>query len=421
MEPLLFLAHRIPYPPTKGDKVRSYHFLRHLATRYRVFLGTFVDDPADLEHIDALRAICAEVHVERIERRAMRVRGLAALLRGAPVTLDYFRSRNLRAWVEGVTARERIRTAFAYSSPMAQYLLGMSHVRRVADFVDLDSAKWSSYAERHRWPMSALYRREATRLLAFEREVAARIEATLFVTGDEAQLLAAAAPESAQRIFAIENGVDSDYFSPAHTFESPFEAAEHPIVFTGAMDYWPNVDAVTWFAREVLPRVRQRDNRARFHIVGMNPDRAVRALEGDAVNVTGRVADVRPYLCHASAIVAPLRVARGIQNKVLEAMAMGRPVVATTASAAALSAQPGIELEVADDADVFAARVLGAMVPVHGAELGARARARVLADYQWSARLARLDDLLARSPPRSVAPSVTRVPPHGTRRPVSAR
>ncbi|TMH54809.1 MAG: glycosyltransferase, partial [Betaproteobacteria bacterium] len=224
-------------------------------------------------------------------------------------------------------------------------------------------------------------------------------------------------PECANRIVAIENGVDSDYFSPAHGLESPFSASEHPIVFTGTMDYWPNVDAVVWFAREVLPRIRQHDASARFHVVGMNPHRTVRALEGDAaVNVTGRVDDVRPYLRHARAVVAPLRVARGIQNKVLEAMAMGQPVVVTSAAAAALSARIGVELEFADDAAAFAAKVLAVMEPAAAAIMGRRARARVLADYTWTSRFARLDELIAQSETTRSAPT----PAYASPRPATA-
>ncbi len=217
------------------------------------------------------------------------------------------------------------------------------------------------------------------------------------------------------RIVAIENGVDSEYFSPMHGFASPFAAGEQPIVFTGTMDYWPNVDAVAWFAREVLPRIRQQDSRARFHVVGMNPDSQVRALQGDAVSVAGRVDDVRPYLAHARAVVAPLRVARGIQNKVLEAMAMGRPTVVTAACAAVLTARQGVELEAADDASDFAAKVLAVMDPERGDGMGRLARARILADYTWSSRLARLDEVIARTdlarPPPSDAAPLRRLAP----------
>jgi len=324
------------------------------------------------------------------------------------MTLPYFRSRTLQQWVKDVVQREHIARAFVFSSPMAQYVLDLPGVQTFVDFVDMDSAKWDDYARRRAWPVSAIYRREGRRLLAFEKFVAARADASLFVTREEAQLLARAAPACASRIVAIENGVDGEYFSPEHVSASPFAPGEHPIVFTGSMDYWPNVDAVAWFAREVLPQIRQRDPRARFHIVGMNPNSEVQGLQGDAVSVVGRVDDVRPYLLHARAVVAPLRVARGIQNKVLEAMAMGRPTVVTSACAAVLTARPGFELEIADEAPDFAAKVLAVMDPAHGDEVGRLARARILADYVWSSRLARLDDFIARA---DVARPTTSTPP----------
>jgi sugar transferase (PEP-CTERM/EpsH1 system associated) len=409
MDPLLYLCHRLPFPPNKGDKVRSHHFLKHLARRYRVFLGTFVDDPADWEHVEALRALCAEVHVEALSRRRRRVASASGFLTGEALTLPYFRSRRLREWVREVVRRERIGRAFAYSSPMAQYLADLPSVRRVVDFVDLDSAKWGDYARTRPWPVSAVYAREARRLLRFEREAASHAEAVVFVTEEEAQLFRREAPESAGHVMSIRNGVDSAHFSPAHGFASPFAPGEHAIVFTGAMDYWPNVDAVVWFAREVLPAVRQSDPAARFYVVGMNPDAAVRALADDAATkVTGRVGDVRPYLQHARVVVAPLRVARGIQNKVLEAMAMARPTVVTPAMAPALAAVRGVEFETAAEAGEFARRVLELMDPARARRMGALARSRVLADYAWPASFRLLDELLehdAAAPRRSATPA----------------
>jgi sugar transferase (PEP-CTERM/EpsH1 system associated) len=349
------------------------------------------------------------MHVEPIVRASRRWRGAAAaLLTGEPLTLPYFRSATLAEWVRQVVRRERIERAIAYSSPMAQYLLDLP-VRSVVDFVDLDSAKWDDYARRRRWPVSWLYGLEARRLFAFERTVAEGVAASVFVTRDEARLLSAAVPHCANRIVAIENGVDSEYFSPQRDSASPFERGEHAIVFTGSMDYWPNIDAVTWFVREVLPRVRRHDDRARFHIVGMNPDASVRALVSTSVRVTGRVDDVRPYLAHARVVVAPLRIARGIQNKILEAMAMGRPTVVTSGAARPLTARPGSELEVADDAEDFATKVLAAMQPATGEAMGRCARSRIEADYAWDSKLTGYDALLAgsdepRAIPASAAP-----------------
>ena len=398
MESLLFLAHRLPYPPNKGDKVRSYHFLKHLAQRYRVFLGTFIDDPADREHVPAVRSLCAELCVETLTPWRQRARSLGALLSGEALSLPYFRSRRLAAWAAETARRHDVRRAFVYSSAMAQYALGLP-LDTLVDFVDMDSAKWGDYASRRGWPASAVYGREARCLLAYERRVAARARASVFVTEEEAQRFRLSAPECARSVTAIRNGVDAEYFSPAHVFASPFARGELPIVFTGAMDYWPNVDAVVWFARDVLPAIRSAQPAARFYVVGMNPDASVRALAGDAaVTVTGRVPDVRPYLRHAAAVVAPLRVARGIQNKVLEAMAMGKPVVASAACAAALSARPGTDLAVASDAPGFAAATLWAMRPPEAQRLSEHARERIVRDYAWLQSLRQLEHLLGGMP-----------------------
>jgi sugar transferase (PEP-CTERM/EpsH1 system associated) len=395
VQSLLFLSHRLPYPPNKGDKVRSFHFLRHLAQRYRIFLATFIDDPADWQHLQALEAMCAEVHVERIVPRWRRAASLRGLLDGEALTLPYFRSRGLARWIDALVCREHMACAFAFSSPMAQYLLKWPRIPCVVDFVDMDSAKWGDFASRRSWPGSALYRREARRLLAFEQHVAAHASASTFVSDEESRLFRAAAPDCAGRVAVVPNGVDSEYFSPSHPFPSPFGPEEHPIVFTGAMDYWPNVDAAAWFAGYVLPQIRSRDPLARFYVVGMNPNAAVQALGRDrAVTVTGRVDDVRPYLRHARVVVAPLRVARGIQNKILEAMAMAKPVVASAASAASLSVRAGIDLEVASAAREFASKVLSLMDPPRAASMGQQARAHVGRHYAWSAALRSLDELL---------------------------
>ena len=409
MEPLLFLAHRLPYPPNKGDKVRSYHFLKHLAQRYRVFLGTFVDDPADAEHVPTVRSLCADVHVETLTPWRQRARSLSALLNGEALSLPYFRSRRLAAWSADIARRHQVRRAFVYSSAMAQYALGLPGVDRFVDFVDMDSAKWDDYASRRGWPASAVYGREARCLLAYERRVAKSACASIFVTEEEAQRFCRSAPECAGSVTVIRNGVDAEYFSPSHAFDSPFARDERAIVFTGAMDYWPNVDAVVWFAREVLPAIRRAQPAARFYVVGMNPDAAVRTLASDAaVTVTGRVPDVRPYLQHAAVVVAPLRVARGIQNKVLEAMAMARPVVATTACASALSARLGTDLAAASDAHGFAAATLWAMQPPHAQGLAQHARERIVRDHAWRRSLLQLDELLDRAhvlaPQTAIAP-----------------
>lgn len=391
MADLLYLVHRMPYPPDKGDKVRSYHLLRHLAQRHRVHLGTFIDDPRDEAHLPAVRKLCASVHAVRLHPLRAKVAGLAALIGGEALTLGYYRDASMRRWAEQTANDQPLEAAVVFSSSMAQFAEGLG-LPTFVDFVDVDSAKWSAYAERRPWPLSWLYRMEGERLLAYERRVAATAARSFFVTEREAELFRTLAPECAPRVEPISNGVDADHFAPDPARPSPFGEGERPLVFTGAMDYWPNVDAVAWFAAEVLPALRARHPALRLHIVGRDPARAVQALAGEAVNVTGTVPDVRPFLQHAAVVVAPLRVARGVQNKVLEAMAMARPVVAMAACAEPLSAEPERELLVARDADGFARQVEALLADRARADaIGTLARRRVLSDYSWDAHLGAFD------------------------------
>ena len=356
MANVLYLVHRMPYPPNKGDKVRSYHILEHLRARHQVYLGTFIDDPEDEPHVATLRERCADLYVARLSRGRSAVGSLGGLLGGQALTLGYYRDAGLRRWIRQTVQRTPIDAVVVFSSAMAQYAEELP-APMIVDFVDVDSAKWAEYARHHRWPMSWLYRREGRQLLAHERHVAHRAVRSFFVTEKETDLFRQLAPDCADLVEAIGNGVDAQAFAPDAARASPFGADEHALVFTGAMDYWPNIDAVTWFAAEVMPGLQRSWPGLRFHIVGRNPAPAVRALAGPAVNVTGTVPDVRPYLQHARVVVAPLRLARGIQNKVLEAMAMARPVVASANCAEPIGAEPGVELLTATTAADYAAQV----------------------------------------------------------------
>lgn len=388
---LLLLVHRIPYPPNKGDKIRSYHLLKFLAERYRVHLGTFVDDPDDWQHVPKVEALCASSHFVRLGPLQGRLRSLGALARGASLSRGFYRDRGMRAWVENTMATHGVERIMMFSSPMAQYAEAYPQARRVIDFCDVDSDKWRQYADKKPFPMNWLYRHEAKCLLAYERAVAARFDASLFVSAPEAELFRQLAPESAERIGFFNNGVDTDYFTPDQAYSSPFAAGELPMVFTGAMDYWPNVDAVQWFADHVLPQVLAQVPQARFYIVGARPSQAVQSLANrPGIHVTGTVPDVRPYLAHARVAVAPLRIARGIQNKVLEAMAMGCPVVASPQAFEGIEAEPDKHLLVADAPPDYAAAVAG-LLHAPGLAMGAAARACVQARYSWSAHLSRIE------------------------------
>jgi sugar transferase (PEP-CTERM/EpsH1 system associated) len=394
---LLLLVHRLPYPPNKGDKVRSFHLLKHLLQTHRVFLGTFIDDPEDEQHLPTLRALCPDLHVERIHPRRAKLASLRGLFSGEALTLAYYRSAGMQRWVKDIAAQHSLQASVVFSSsmaPLAQPLLPA--VPMLVDFVDVDSAKWSQYAPEHRWPLSWLYRREGRELLAYERRVAAQARQSFFVTPNEVALFLSQAPECQGRVQALCNGVDAEFFQPSAAQASPFPPNELPIVFTGAMDYWPNIDGVAWFAQDMLPAVRARWPQARFYIVGRSPSAAVRALAASDVVVTGTVPDVRPYLQHAAAVVAPLRVARGIQNKILEAMAMAQPVITVNSCADAIGADAAQGLLRADAPAEFA-EALQALLsdPSASRALGDRARQYVLQGFSWQAHLAGLDCFLA--------------------------
>jgi sugar transferase (PEP-CTERM/EpsH1 system associated) len=391
MEDLLLLIHRIPYPPNKGDKIRSYHLLKHLAQRYRVHLAAFVDDADDWQHVPRVEALCASSHFAPLNPARARVRSLGALLANRSLSLDYYRDAGLAAWTANAMQAHDVKRIVVFSSAMAQYAEAYPDARRVVDFCDVDSDKWRQYAEQKSWPMSWLYRHEARQLLAYERHVARACDASLFVSAPEADLFKGLAPESAAKIGFFNNGVDTDYFSPERSYVSPYAAGERAVVFTGAMDYWPNIDAVQWFAADVFPQLRARYADLRFYIVGARPSGAVQALaQLPGVVVTGTVPDVRPYIAHAKVAVAPLRIARGIQNKVLEAMAMATPVVVSPQALEGIEAIPGTDLVLAPDAAAFVAAVATLLDQSDGA-LGKAARAKVEQLYSWPSNLARIE------------------------------
>lgn len=397
MANLLYLVHRLPYPPNKGDKVRSYHLLRHLLQRHRVFLGTFIDDPDDEQHLPTLKALCPDLHVERIQPRSAKIKSLTGLLSGEALSLAYYRSAGMQQWVQATAAAHDLQASVVFSSAMAQYAQPLlAQVPMLVDFVDVDSAKWTQYAPAHRWPLSMLYRREGRRLLAYEREVAAQSRRSYFVTPNETALFVSQAPECRDKVQSLSNGVDSDFFAPDPQRPNPFPEGEQAVVFTGAMDYWPNIDGVSWFVADMLPRLRVHWPRARFYIVGRSPSAQVLALASEHVVVTGTVPDVRPYLQHASAVVAPLRVARGIQNKILEAMAMQQAVVTVNSCADAIGASADQGLLRAETAEAF----VQALQPLldttsHAAEHGVKAREFVEQHFSWQAHLSGIDHYLA--------------------------
>jgi sugar transferase (PEP-CTERM/EpsH1 system associated) len=286
---------------------------------------------------------------------------------------------------------------------MAQYLPALPpSALRIVDFVDVDSEKWRTLAALRAWPRSWLYRRESARLRAFDRAAAEGCDHCLFVSAAEARVFQELNPAARARTRVVPNGVDGRYFAPDAGHPRPFAPGGPVLAFTGDMGYWPNEDAVLWFARAVLPALRARRADLRFVVVGRAPGRRLRgAAPRLGIELTGAVPDVRPFLAHAALVVAPLRFGRGVANKVLEAMAMAKAVVATPAAVAGLELRPEHEILLAATPDAFAEAVDRLLDPPRAADLGTRARARVVADHSWEASFRRLDNLLAARPHRA--------------------
>lgn len=390
---VLYLAHRIPYPPDKGDKIRSWRTLDHLTRRFDVHLAAFVDDPADFRHQAFLESRCDSVALIPLNRKLATLRSAKGFITGEPLTMPYYRDARMQAAV--AAARDTgLAAEIAFSSSMAPYLAEDAGAPRLVDLCDADSAKWTEYARRKSWPLSAVYEREGRRLAAAESAIINFADATFAISEEEADLLASR-DAAGKDVHWFCNGVDGDAFAPGAVAA---DDRRFSAVFVGAMDYWANVDAVLWFMREVWPLVRAAAADATFAIVGSNPAREIRLLDGkDGVAVTGRVDDVRPYVEGAALVVAPLRIARGVQNKVLEAMAMAKAVVSTPAGLEGIDAQIGVEALAAASAEAFAREVVR-LIDDRGAakEIGAAARARILADYQWPQQMARFDAVLDR-------------------------
>ncbi len=392
MSDLLFLAHRTPFPPDRGDRIRSWHILRHLALQRPVHLIAFGEEgepvPAELQ------ALCASVRLIP-HRRGKWGAGAASLFSGLPVSVEYFIDRAFRAAVEDRLARSAIRTIYAFSSQMAAYLPLDHGLRVLLDLVDCDSEKFEALAQASSPAMAALYRREARLLRAFERQAAARADAVIFVSAPEAAAFKAQCPMVHGRVHIVPNGVDLRYFRPQPLRVLPPKGPAN-LLFVGQMDYPPNIDAALSFARETMPILRTAGVPLRFQIVGRAPSRAVRALaSAPDIEVHGDVPDVRPWLAQAAVVVAPLRIARGVQNKILEAMASARPVVATSQAITGLAVDKNRDIVEADTPQEQADALLDLLAdPNKRAALGASARRCVERAYDWRGTYHQLDQLM---------------------------
>jgi polysaccharide biosynthesis protein PslH len=386
---VLYLCHRIPYPPDKGDKIRAFRQVKAIASCHEVDVFTFADDPADLSHRSTLLEHCNRLTVVSLNPRFARLRSLPFLFTRKPLTLPYFYSAELAGKIRQASCQRSYDRVFVYCSAMAQYAEALD-LPVITDLVDVDSDKWTQYSTFASWPFSTVYSREGRALREYERRVCERSDCVIVTTDREARL---ARQISGAPVHVIPNGIDGEHFAPPVTTPP----IVHPTIgFIGDMSYFPNEEAVTYFARRVLPLVRQSLPAARFLIVGRSPSRRIQQLRyQEGIDVTGFVPDVRVWMAKMHVSVAPFSIAAGIQNKILEAMAFGLPVVATSKAVQGLSADTARAVDVADNSGDIAAKIIRFVQnPKFARATGAEGRRRVVAEYDWERSSRRLLQVL---------------------------
>ena len=379
---LLYIAHRIPYPPNKGDKIRSYNEVLYLSKRFEVDLVCFLEGSEDNKHLRALQGICrtATGFFRGPLLKGMRL--LGGFLRGRPLSVALYDHGGMRRKIKRLIREHDYERIMIFSGQMTQYIPAEMMPRTVIDFCDVDSHKWDNYADRMPAYASWFYRLEAKRLFAFENAASMSSLSSIFITPAELKIFTGLG--GAGRLLSLGNGVDTGFFSPT---TGPIEPGR--ILFTGAMDYFPNEEGVAWFAKEVFPQVRKSFPSSRFVIAGSNPSLKVRALARmDGVDVTGYVQDMRAEQSKANIVVVPLRIARGMQNKVLEAMACGKAVVVGRAAMGGIHAVHGRDLFVAETPAEFRACLEKLLAdPLLVETMGQAARRYIEANLSWETNL----------------------------------
>jgi sugar transferase (PEP-CTERM/EpsH1 system associated) len=404
---ILYIAHRIPYPPNKGDKIRSFNEIKHLSSFHKVDLVCLADNIDDLKFKSDLEKYCRQVFVQHLKISQAKLRGFINLIRGKAISVGYFYMKKIQQVIDRWISDTVYDAIICFSSPMAEYLFQspfLSHCfskfaqpatrnpKLIMDFCDLDSDKWLQYSQRSKFPLNLIYRIENKRLLKYEKKINKSFDNSVFVSQQEADLFYRLFPE-VKNISVIGNGVDYEYFSPEFRTLNP---DPRTLMFTGAMDYWANVDGVLWFCEKIFPMIRAGYPKVQFYIVGSNPNPEIQKLGSNkCINVTGFVEDIRPYYNNADICVIPLRIARGVQNKILEAMSMGKAVVTTSTAVQSIKATSGVHLLVEDNSDKFAEAV-SMLLENHTLRnyLGTNARQFIKSNYNWQKNMKKFEELV---------------------------
>lgn len=400
MREILFLSHRIPFPPNRGDKIRSHNLLKRIAQIAPVHVATFAEDDADMAEEVELAGVAKTYSLVR-RAKPLVLAGLQSLVSGQPISLHAFYDHSLAHYVRETLESRAIGTIFIFSGQMGQYVPENFAGRVVMDFVDVDSLKFENFARRPRNLARSVFAREGRLLRDEEARIATHADVSLLISTEEAALFSNRL-KSQERELAdvrvLRNGIDSTFFDPAASaLEERIDDLPEPrLIFTGQMDYPPNVDAVVRAANCIMPLIRAEFPATSFHVVGRNPTENVRSLDGvNGTRVWGGVPDIRPWLKAADMALVPLTIGRGVQNKVLEAMSMCLPTVLSNQAATGIPAIDGTHFAVANTDEELAQAVCRlAADKAHARELGQQARRFVVDSFGWKSALALLPEIL---------------------------
>ena len=385
---ILCLTSRLPYPPNRGDRLRAFHFIEHLSVEHELSLVSFIADEAERAHVAPLRQFCREVQVVPMDRRRSALAVASNLWRRDPLQALYYRSRAMQALVDRTLAAGEFDLAYVHLFRMAPYVAQHSELYRVVDLTDVISQEVSRSLPYRGLAWRLIYGLERPRIERFERYVAETFEETWLVSEADRRVLAAACPAANVRV--VTNGVDMEHFHPTGQPAEP-----NSLIFVGHLGVFHNVDAAVHLVQDVLPLIRLEIPECTLTLAGAEPSaQVVRLGNVPGVRVPGFVPDLNEHLNRAAVFVAPLRFAAGVQNKALEAMAAGRPVVTTSLVNAGLGAQPGAEVLVADDAATTAAQVVALLRDADlRARLGEAGRQFVRRTYNWGHAVKRMNEI----------------------------
>jgi len=388
---ILFICHKVPYPPDKGEKIRTFNIIKHLSRHHKIFLYSLCDKKEDLKHGEQLKAYCASVDIYYIRPGRAFLRMLACIFTKRPFTLGYFSENKMKRCIDEKIKTTNMDILFASCSSSAQYIMDIKNKKKIVDLIDVDSDKWKQLGKAAWPPLSLVYLSESKRLERIEKDINEAFEYSIVTTDREKEKLGRICPLGKEKVCVVNNGVDNDFFGVEHN------AVEAPVlIFTGQMDYPPNVDSAIYFYKKILPIIKKSVPDTLFYIVGRSPSPLIRIICREAIT-TGYVKDIRKYLAGACVYVAPMRLVFGVENKILEAMAFGLPVVATTEVSKTIKAVPGKDIIIKDEPGEFANAVIELLSDRGKRDLiTENAKKYVKTYHDWEKNLAVLDAVLTR-------------------------